>query len=227
VTCIHARQRNPNGGDRVTARSAWTPHRAFPPQHRGCAIIEEAPIPLIDARSLWQWAEKLAGEQQEPFALVLAELAMAARRGELAVGSPKPPDRLLDTIAEAARVESTVTVKPLPRDEGIWTVAQRIMIDTPDGERWLANRLAISSNPEASEGRPKGRRGPRPGALDRYADSDRRLFPEIERIMHEEQMSVTAAARKLAEQDRVSGIGISVSRARRLAARFIAEQSKL
>jgi len=143
-------------------------------------------MPLIGARSLWQWAEKLAGEQHEPFALVLAELAMAARRCELAVGSPKPPGRLLDTIAEAARMHSTVTGKPLPRNEGIWTVAQSIMIDTPDVERWLANRLAISSNAEASEGRPKGRRGPRPGALNRYADSDRRLFPEIERIMRDD-----------------------------------------
>jgi hypothetical protein len=76
---------------------------------------------------------------------------------------------------------------------------------------------------------PRGRRpgprsqsrkpGPAPGTVDRYAEKDRALFPEIERLM-KEGLSRSAACEKLARDDRVAGAGSSESRARRLSDRF-------
>ena len=71
----------------------------------------------------------------------------------------------------------------------------------------------------------RGRRGPAPGAVDRYREADRALFPEIRRIMRREGKSLYAAALKLAELGKVKGAGTSVSRAKRIARRFNSEQS--
>ena len=68
----------------------------------------------------------------------------------------------------------------------------------------------------ASDAARKGRFGPEPGTLRRYDAADRKLFPELERIMAEEKKSRTAAALALA--DRIDGVGTPESRARRLAA---------
>jgi hypothetical protein len=66
----------------------------------------------------------------------------------------------------------------------------------------------------------KKRRGPKPGALRRYDAADRELFPELERIMKDRQMSPTAAAHALAEDGKVKGSGTNDSRAKRLAALY-------
>ena len=71
----------------------------------------------------------------------------------------------------------------------------------------------------------RGRRGPAPGAVDRYRDADRALFSEIRRIMRREGKSLYAAALKLAEMDKVKGAGTTISRAKRIVRRFNAEQS--
>ena len=71
----------------------------------------------------------------------------------------------------------------------------------------------------------RGRRGPAPGAVDRYRDADRALFPEIRRIMRREGKSLYAAALKLAEMDKVKGAGTATSRAKRIVKRFNAERS--
>jgi len=63
------------------------------------------------------------------------------------------------------------------------------------------------------------RRGPVPGQVDRYGESDRALFPELERLMREERLSRTAAAKKLGEAGRIEGVGSAESRAMRLATR--------
>jgi len=68
-----------------------------------------------------------------------------------------------------------------------------------------------------------GGRGPKPGAVKRYAPDDRALFPEILRLMSEEQLSLTAATQRLAENERVVGEGTPTSRARRLARLYKAE----
>jgi hypothetical protein len=68
----------------------------------------------------------------------------------------------------------------------------------------------------ASDAARKGRFGPEPGTLRRYDAADRKLFPELERIMAEEKKSRTAAA--LALVDQIAGAGTPQSRAKRLAA---------
>jgi len=71
----------------------------------------------------------------------------------------------------------------------------------------------------------KSNRGPKPGTLRRYEASDRALFPEIDRLTPPSgQLSPTAAARKLAEEGKVAGTGSLESRAKRIAALYIAER---
>jgi len=71
-------------------------------------------------------------------------------------------------------------------------------------------------------GPPRRRKGPAPGTVDRYGASDRKLYPELERIMREEHKSATAAARQLAEAGQVEGTSINKeSRARRLTKRYL------
>jgi hypothetical protein len=62
------------------------------------------------------------------------------------------------------------------------------------------------------------RRGPKPGTVDRFGESDQALFPEMERIMREDHKSVHAAALELAS--RIEGAGTEASRAKRLASRY-------
>jgi hypothetical protein len=69
-------------------------------------------------------------------------------------------------------------------------------------------------------GKPRRRKGPEPGTLDRFGELDRSLYHDLRRLMCEERISVTAAARRLAEEDKVAGIGTPESRARRLAKRY-------
>ena len=54
--------------------------------------------------------------------------------------------------------------------------------------------------PEADKPEPS-RRGPRPGSS-RYAEADRKLFDELEKLMLNDNLSATAAATKLAEDGR-------------------------
>ncbi len=77
----------------------------------------------------------------------------------------------------------------------------------------------------ASDPARKGRFGPEPGTLRRYDAADRKLFPELERIMVEKQKSRSTAALELAEASRVKGHGTAQSRAKRLAALHKRERS--
>jgi hypothetical protein len=70
---------------------------------------------------------------------------------------------------------------------------------------------------------PPRRKGPKPGTVDRYKAADRSLYPELKRLMSEQCLTVTAAARQLADDYKVAGIGAPESRARRLARRYTAE----
>lgn len=67
---------------------------------------------------------------------------------------------------------------------------------------------------------PKRRKGPEPGSVDRFGESDRALFPELERIMRERHISVHAAALELASGGKIKGAGSEASRAKRLASRY-------
>src|SRR5262245_155041 len=70
----------------------------------------------------------------------------------------------------------------------------------------------------------KGPFGPEPGKLRRYEAADRALFPELERIMDEQQKSRWAAALDLAQAGKIKGFGTDESRAKRLAALYKRER---
>ena len=70
---------------------------------------------------------------------------------------------------------------------------------------------------------PPRRKGPAPGSVDRYSESDRALYPDLKRLMQKQKLSTTAAARQLANDNKVAGIGSLESRARRLARRYLAD----
>jgi hypothetical protein len=109
---------------------------------------------LIAERSLWDWAERLAAEQGEPFSLVLAEIVTAVDRNELIVTAVDRNElaarfinalndnwrRLLTGIAWAARTDWTAFRRPLPPDEGGWLLTHHIVIRADDMQKWLASR---------------------------------------------------------------------------------------
>jgi hypothetical protein len=72
----------------------------------------------------------------------------------------------------------------------------------------------------------RSRKGPAPGTVDRFGESDRALFPEIERIMREGRKSVHAAALEVASAGKVQGGGTPESRAKRLAKGFRKERPR-
>jgi hypothetical protein len=66
---------------------------------------------------------------------------------------------------------------------------------------------------------PRRRRGPVPGMIRRYEEADRALIPELQRLMLEESLSVTEAARRL--EDRIAGSNTSsVAKVKRLVKRY-------
>jgi hypothetical protein len=124
-------------------------------------------MPLTSKRSMWDWAEKIAADHQEPFALVLSELAAAADRGEVVVTAPEAPNedwrgQFLGNIAKAVSVMG----EPLPRNEGIWLLTRRFEIEASEMERWLAIQMPIGGTKvsQTSAGGPR-KRGRRPGKL--------------------------------------------------------------
>lgn len=94
---------------------------------------------------------------------------------------------------------------------------------------WMSvtSRMPARPRPNKSTSSKKKaqRRGPVPGAIDRY--NDEALFPEIERMTCERRMSVHAAAFKLAHAGKVEGSGTPESRASRLAKRYRQRQKSL
>jgi hypothetical protein len=110
-------------------------------------------------------------------------------------------------------------------------------VDLNKGSGSLLNKpvakVMTSSEPyrvrdEPEQARPvrRPRRGPQPGDLDRYGLADRALLPELRVIMEREQLSATAAARKLADQNKILGHGTSESRTKRLASLYHREKKK-
>jgi hypothetical protein len=79
----------------------------------------------------------------------------------------------------------------------------------------------LTGPPAATESK---HRGPEKGALRRYLAADRELFPEIKRLIRDEQLSVTGACQQLAQKGKVKGIGSLQSRATRLARAYRAEK---
>jgi hypothetical protein len=73
-------------------------------------------------------------------------------------------------------------------------------------------------NVNAAENPRRPRKGPAPGEVDRYGARDEALFDELERIMCEQNVSRTEAARQLS--DKIPGHGTPESREKRLAKRY-------
>jgi hypothetical protein len=59
--------------------------------------------------------------------------------------------------------------------------------------------------------------------VDSFGALDRALYSELERLMREEHMSATAAARQLADEGKVEGGGTPESKARRLSRRYLTD----
>jgi hypothetical protein len=111
------------------------------------STVAEANLPLINERSVWDWAEKIASEYGEKFGLVLGEIAAAVERGDLPATVPNAPNDgwrlLLPPIVEAVRIATAIG--ELPRHEGIWTQTHRIVIGASEIENWLSDRVTERS----------------------------------------------------------------------------------
>ena len=68
------------------------------------------------------------------------------------------------------------------------------------------------------------RRGPRPGAIDRFAKADRALLPEMTKLIKQQHITAGEAAQLLS--DRIAGRGSDDNKARRLATRYRKRKSK-
>jgi hypothetical protein len=91
---------------------------------------------------------------------------------------------------------------------GLGSIRDRVEVNNSEMMRYF---------PEPAE---KRRRGPKPGTVDRYGEADGGLFGDIEEIMKKENNSVEAAAKMLADANRIVGTGSPDSRATRLAKRY-------
>jgi hypothetical protein len=110
---------------------------------------------------------------------------------------------------------------PARRDEAT-TAASPSGADPQNAEKIVAPeptepRTARDKPGQAQAGR-QGRRGPKPGELNRYREADRALLPDLQAIMRRDQLSASAAARKI--EDRISGHGALESRVKRLVALY-------
>jgi hypothetical protein len=151
---------------------------------------------------------------------VLAEIVSAIDRELIPAMVEDVPDdqwrRFLRVIAKAVRAEWAVS-RSEQLSEGIRGMCHRISVRTTDIENWIRTVGAVEPPADAELRR---KPGPAPGTLNRYAEPDRALYRELERIMRDEKVSVSAAATRLATEGKVNGIGSTASRGKRLAERY-------
>ena len=93
---------------------------------------------------------------------------------------------------------------------------------TPLGPWSVVKWSAVEPQPVAEPQSPlRRRKGPIPGKVSRYRESDRKLYPElVQRAAPEKCGSITAAAIQLAEEKKVDGTGTAHSKGRRLAGHY-------
>jgi hypothetical protein len=72
---------------------------------------------------------------------------------------------------------------------------------------------------------PRAAKGPVPGEIDRYGEVDRALFPEIERLMKLQSLTITEAVRQIPEKQ-LAGRGALESRIRRVSDRYREEKQE-
>jgi hypothetical protein len=139
-------------------------------------------------------------------------LREAETSGAVQIYRPGPPDYVEDE--KAALYNEKDLRYWLAQIAGAKPKVDTRPATTPDG------RVESVSSPEK---RPAGRRGPKPGTLNRYKTADRKLFPEIQRLLGE-GVSLTSATQSLADNGRIGGAGTPSSRARRVAKLFQTER---
>jgi len=83
--------------------------------------------------------------------------------------------------------------------------------------------------PPLQQPKKESHRGPKPGAIDRFAKSDRAFYPEIARRTEDDGLSRWAVCYELAQQGKLLGLGGSTeeSRARRLYDRYSRDKNSL
>jgi hypothetical protein len=125
--------------------------------------------------------------------------------------------------ADYVRVHYTEYDPSLPAEPGKFFVRKR------DFERELERLYptilypTAVAPPLATASPPRAVKGPVPGEIDRFADADRALFPEIKRLMLSQRLTCTEAVRQIPE-GKLAGRGTSDSRIRRVSARFRREK---
>ena len=85
---------------------------------------------------------------------------------------------------------------------------------------WLAYWILVAAASVVPGIEKPGKRGPKPGAIDRYGEGRRALFPELATLMKDERLTAEQAAKRLADAGKVPGTGTVESLAHSLAKMF-------
>jgi hypothetical protein len=167
---------------------------------------------MLTERSLWECASELAaqtGAHQFSCVSALAEAIVANHlTARIALqGFPLAAwEQVLSDFPYPARC---IDLSGEPSGDVYVMVLRHTLIPSSDFEDWARARDLLRT-----------RHGPAPGSIDRYGDADRSLFPEIDELIRDQKLSLSAATQKLANEGRVDGVGDPCSRAKRLARRY-------
>jgi hypothetical protein len=166
----------------------------------------------------------------KPAAWISIASAVSTIQSELSLSEGAAQERLIEACASGV-VQSCHRETGARQSKGWWKreeldlngfyVRHYIVICHDDFAAWL--RTDPASAMRTTGKTPTRRSGPARGAIDRYGDADRKLFPKMRALMRKQHCSPGEAARLLAQH--IAGTGTEDSRVRRLAERF--KQDKL
>ena len=155
-----------------------------------------------------QWALDYAKQCREASP---EELAKIKQDLFASISEPAPPEQIPDV--EVSLDEWYASAVPNPKKEGELSASQIIANRRHKRMGWTADE----SGDEVAPPPHRSGRGPKPGEVGRFDTLDRALYPDIERLMVADRMSLTAATQTLADKGRVAGNGVPESHAKRLA----------
>ena len=223
--------------DDVTWNAAWSTERAKPVRRRQYFSFSEIADALTrDPRTL-EVDAVLKGRVNADLTEWVMRQLFDLDGGEIVTLSGDPPDfkpltapqpgdipafapEALMARRDACRryVEANAELPGAPGMQRLWFGASEIA--GLENIQAVIDAASQGSKPTSAGTKSRKRPGPAPGALRRYDAGDRALFPEIDRLMETEHISVHAAALKLSlgEVDGkvVEGSGNADSRAKRL-----------
>ena len=168
------------------------------------------PLKLEHSPLVWM-ADRLVFDEGPRFAEALGQAEVAVTNGALPAYTADPDLALasvpLDCFVDWARAVG-------------WRLPPELAaLAAASGCSFPGARFSEKPERTARRTKPKPR-GPTPGRISRFEESDRTLFPEITRLMQSGHLSELEAAKKLAADGKVAGRGGEESRARRLAALY-------